>query len=90
LAVGFVVDAIVDEPHRLGHRSPADAGRIRLQLSLVELELSVGELYRGGYACCDPERERRVHPCLETIGGIAASTEPIPENPPDASGLNFW
>jgi hypothetical protein len=32
---------------------------------------------------------RRVHPFLETIGGVIASTEPIPENQPDASGLNF-
>lgn len=32
---------------------------------------------------------RRIHPFLETIGGVIASTEPIPENQPDASGLNF-
>ena len=32
---------------------------------------------------------RRVHPFLETIGGVIASTEPIPENQPDATGLNF-
>ena len=32
---------------------------------------------------------RRVHPFLETLGGVIASTEPIPENQPDASGLNF-
>ena len=35
-------------------------------------------------------RKRRVHPFLETIGGIVASTEPIPENHPDATGLNFF
>jgi hypothetical protein len=34
-------------------------------------------------------RTRRVHPFLETIGGVIASTEPIPENQPDATGLNF-
>ena len=32
---------------------------------------------------------RRVHPFIETLGGVIASTEPIPENQPDASGLNF-
>ncbi len=32
---------------------------------------------------------RRVRPFLETIGGLIASTEPIPENQPNASGLNF-
>ena len=35
-------------------------------------------------------RKRRVHPFVETAGGIVASTEPIPENQPDASGLNFF
>jgi hypothetical protein len=34
-------------------------------------------------------RTRRVHPFVETIEGLIASTEPIPENQPDASGLNF-
>jgi len=38
----------------------------------------------------DLARKRRVHPFLETIGGIVASTEPIPENLPDATGLNFF
>jgi hypothetical protein len=32
---------------------------------------------------------RQVHPFAETMGGVIASTEPIPENQPDASGLNF-
>jgi hypothetical protein len=32
---------------------------------------------------------RRVHPFAETMEGIIASTEPIPENLPNASGLNF-
>jgi Lipid A 3-O-deacylase (PagL) len=31
----------------------------------------------------------RIHPFAETLEGIIASTEPIPENLPDASGLNF-
>ena len=34
-------------------------------------------------------RKRRWHPFAETLEGIIASTEPIPENQPDASGLNF-
>jgi len=34
-------------------------------------------------------RTRRVHPFAETIEGLVASTEPIPENQPDATGLNF-
>ncbi|HUA21452.1 MAG TPA: acyloxyacyl hydrolase [Bryobacteraceae bacterium] len=34
-------------------------------------------------------RTRRVHPFTETIEGLIASTEPIPENQPDATGLNF-
>ena len=34
-------------------------------------------------------RRRRVHPFAETIEGLIASTEPIPENQPDAAGLNF-
>ena len=38
----------------------------------------------------DLARKRRVHPFLETTGGIVASTEPIPENQPDATGLNFF
>jgi len=38
----------------------------------------------------DLARKRRVHPFLETAGGIVASTEPVPENQPDASGLNFF
>lgn len=32
---------------------------------------------------------RRVHPFFETMGGIIASTEPIPINAPNATGLNF-
>ena len=35
-------------------------------------------------------RERRVHPFVETMGGIIASSQPIPQNQPDASGLNFF
>jgi len=35
-------------------------------------------------------RTRQIHPFLETIGGVVASTEPIPENQPDATGLNFF
>jgi hypothetical protein len=38
----------------------------------------------------DLARKRRVHPFIETIGGIVASTEPIPENQPNAAGLNFF
>lgn len=38
----------------------------------------------------DLARRRRVHPFVETLGGIVASSEPIPENQPDASGLNFF
>lgn len=34
-------------------------------------------------------RSRRIHPFVESIGGLIASVEPIPENQPDASGLNF-
>lgn len=34
-------------------------------------------------------RKRRVHPFLETLEGIIGSTEPIPENVPNATGLNF-
>lgn len=34
-------------------------------------------------------RSRRIHPFAETMEGLIASTEPIPENQPDASGLNF-
>jgi hypothetical protein len=34
-------------------------------------------------------RGRRLHPFAETIEGLIASTEPIPENQPDATGLNF-
>lgn len=34
-------------------------------------------------------RKRRFHPFAETIEGLIASTEPIPENQPDATGLNF-
>lgn len=34
-------------------------------------------------------RKRRVHPFAETIEGVIASTEPIPENQPNATGLNF-
>ncbi len=34
-------------------------------------------------------RSRRVHPFAEALAGVIASTEPIPENQPDASGLNF-
>jgi hypothetical protein len=32
---------------------------------------------------------RRVHPFAETMEGIIASAEPIPENQPNATGLNF-
>ncbi len=35
-------------------------------------------------------RKRRVHPFAETLEGIIASSEPIPENQPDATGLNFF
>jgi len=35
-------------------------------------------------------RRHRVHPFVETAGGIVASTQPIPENQPGASGLNFF
>ena len=38
----------------------------------------------------DLARKRRVHPFIETTGGIVASTQPIPENQPDATGLNFF
>jgi opacity protein-like surface antigen len=38
----------------------------------------------------DLARKRRGHPFVETTGGIVASTQPIPENQPDASGLNFF
>lgn len=38
----------------------------------------------------DLVRKLRLHPFIETVGGIVASTEPIPENQPDASGLNFF
>lgn len=34
-------------------------------------------------------RQRAVHPFVEARGGIIASTEPIPINAPDATGLNF-
>ena len=37
----------------------------------------------------DVFRTRRIHPFVETMEGLIASTEPIPENQPDASGLNF-
>lgn len=37
----------------------------------------------------DFARRRRVHPFLETLGGIVASTQPIPIDQPDATGLNF-
>jgi opacity protein-like surface antigen len=37
----------------------------------------------------DVFRRRRLHPYVETVEGLIASTEPIPENQPDASGLNF-
>lgn len=35
------------------------------------------------------KRQHAVHPFIETRGGIIASTEPIPINAPDATGLNF-
>lgn len=38
----------------------------------------------------DLARKHRVHPFLETAGGIVASSEPIPEKQPDATGLNFF
>jgi|HubBroStandDraft_1064217.scaffolds.fasta_scaffold72792_2 hypothetical protein len=34
-------------------------------------------------------RERKVYPFIETGEGIIASTEPIPENVPGGTGLNF-
>jgi len=34
-------------------------------------------------------RKRAVHPFLETLEGIIGSTEPIPVNVPNATGLNF-
>jgi hypothetical protein len=37
----------------------------------------------------DFNRRRRLYPFLEIDGGIIASTEPIPERHPDATGLNF-
>jgi hypothetical protein len=37
----------------------------------------------------DFARRRKVFPYLELNGGIIASTEPIPERQPDATGLNF-
>ena len=37
----------------------------------------------------DLARRHRVHPFLETMEGMIASTEPIPENRPNATGLNF-
>lgn len=37
----------------------------------------------------DFARHRRFHPFVEFTGGIIASTEPIPERQPDATGLNF-
>jgi len=33
---------------------------------------------------------RKLDPFVETIEGVIASTEPIPENQPNASGLNFF
>ena len=38
----------------------------------------------------DLVRKRRVHPFAETTGGIVASSEPIPENQPNATGLNLF
>ena len=35
-------------------------------------------------------REHRVYPFIETIEGVIASTEPIPEYQPNATGLNFF
>ncbi len=32
---------------------------------------------------------RRVHPVLDLLGGVIASTEPVPAHQPDATGLNF-
>jgi hypothetical protein len=37
----------------------------------------------------DFSRRRKLYPFVEFDGGIIASTEPIPERHPDASGLNF-
>ena len=37
----------------------------------------------------DLARRRHLHPFAEVNGGIIASTEPIPERQPDATGLNF-
>jgi hypothetical protein len=33
--------------------------------------------------------QRRLHPFIETLGGVIASAEPVPEDQTDASGLNF-
>ena len=35
------------------------------------------------------ERNHRIYPFLETVEGVIASTEPIPEYGPNATGLNF-
>ncbi len=32
---------------------------------------------------------RRVHPILDLLGGVVASTEPVPDYQPNATGLNF-
>jgi len=37
----------------------------------------------------DLARKRRTHPFVETLEGIIASSEPIPINAPNATGLNF-
>lgn len=37
----------------------------------------------------DLERRWKAHPFIETNVGVIASTEPIPEKAPDATGLNF-
>jgi hypothetical protein len=37
----------------------------------------------------DFSRRRKLYPFVEFDGGIIASTEPIPERQPDATGLNF-
>ena len=37
----------------------------------------------------EPKRRRRLSPFLDTMEGMIASTEPIPENQTNATGLNF-
>jgi lipid A 3-O-deacylase PagL len=37
----------------------------------------------------DALRQRRAHPFAEALGGVVASLEPIPQQGPNATGLNF-